>query len=380
MANKLNGFLDNFFSGVTNPKGLVGDFQHAQRLYVDSAFRLAPKTKFLYFINFNFTDSVLRAFPKMTQRHRAEMNMLCKQVDLPQYTAAVDTKNQYNRKKNIQTRLDYSPVTIIMHDDNVGVTNSLMQAYYRYYYRDGNISDISATYDPRSTYKEANGRTYRFGLDNDKVEPFFKNIKLYQFSRHQYQEYTLVNPIVTSWGHDTMDQTDGQGVVENKMSLNYESVLYSDGAVGEDEPATFATSHYDKTPSPLSVEGGGVANLFGGGGILDGASGVLGDITGGNVGLGTLLGAANTIRNAKDLSLDSIKREGFGLLTDAVVSAGQNPSPGGITGTFFGKTSGKGTETTQATSKNNNSSAAAKSAKIGQAQEANNLPNTQTGT
>jgi hypothetical protein len=190
MANKLNGFLDNFFGGVTNPKGIVGDFQHAQRLYVDNAFRLAPKVKFLYFVNFNFTDSVIRAFPKMAQRHRAEMNMLCKQIDLPQYTATVDTKNQYNRKKNIQTRIDYSPVNIIMHDDNMGITNSLMQAYYRYYYRDGNISDISATYDPRSTYKESNGRGYRFGLDNDKLEPFFKNIKLYQFSRHQYQEYT----------------------------------------------------------------------------------------------------------------------------------------------------------------------------------------------
>jgi hypothetical protein len=154
---------------------------------------------------------------------------------------------------------------------------------------------------------------------------------------------------------------------------------YSDGAVGEDDPATFASSHYDKTPSPLSVQGGGVANLFGGGGILDGASSVLGDITSGNVGLGTLLTAANTVRNAGDLSKDSLKREGFSILTNAIVSAGQDPSPGGITGTFFGKNSGKGTETTQAVSKNDNTSQEAKAQKIGQAQEANGLPNT-TGT
>ena len=49
MANKLNGFLDNFFNASLNPKGNVGDFAHASRLYVDSAFRLAPKVKFLYF-------------------------------------------------------------------------------------------------------------------------------------------------------------------------------------------------------------------------------------------------------------------------------------------------------------------------------------------
>ena len=374
MANKLNGFLDNFFTGALNPKGNVGDFQHAQRLYVDNAFRLAPKAKFLYFVNFNFTDSVLRNFPKIDQRHRAELNMLCKSVDLPQYTASVDTKNQYNRKKNIQTRIDYQPVNITMHDDNVGITTMLMEAYYRYYYRDGNISDITATYDPRSTYKESNGRTYRFGLDNDKMVPFFRNIKLYQFSRHDYTEYTLVNPMITQWGHDTMDQTDGQGVAENKMTLQYESVLYSRGAVSEDSPATFATTHYDKTPSPLSVEGGGVANLFGGGGVLDGASSVLGDITSGNVGLGTLLTAASTIKNAKDLSLNSIKQEGFSILTGAITSAARTPTPGGIENTYFGKDTGNGTQTTQATSTPRISTDdAAYAAKVAAAQQANGI-------
>ena len=56
---KLNGFLDNFFNAALNPRGNVGDFQHAQRLYVDDAFRLAPKVKFLYFVNFTFNPLVL---------------------------------------------------------------------------------------------------------------------------------------------------------------------------------------------------------------------------------------------------------------------------------------------------------------------------------
>jgi hypothetical protein len=105
MANKLNGFLDNFFGGALNPKGNLGDFAHASRLYVDDAFRLAPKTKFLYFVNFNFykddKHDVLAGFPKMQNRHRAEINMLVKSVDLPQYRSAVEVKNAYNRKKNV---------------------------------------------------------------------------------------------------------------------------------------------------------------------------------------------------------------------------------------------------------------------------------------
>ena len=384
MANKLNGFLDNFLSGALSPKGDMADFQHASRLYVDDAFRLAPKVKFLYFVNFNFykddKHDVLAGFPTLQNKHRAELNMLVKGVDLPQYRSAVEVKNAYNRKKNVQTRIDYTPVSMTMHDDNHGLTTALMEAYYRYYYRDTNVSDITATYDPRSNYKESNGIEYRFGLDNDKMVPFFKNIKLYQFSRHEYTEYTLVNPIIESWGHDSMDQSDGAGVAENKMTINYESVLYSRGKVGEDSPATFATDHYDKTPSPLSIGGGGVGNLFGGGGVLDGASSVLGDITSGNFGLGTLLTAANTVKNAKKLSKDSLKAEGLSILTGAIVNVGKK-GVGGLPGILVPKATGSGgsKNSTSATSNSATNNPAISAAKVGAAQAANNLPVTTGG-
>ena len=262
-----------------------------------------------------------------------------------------------------------------MHDDNQGLTTMLMEAYYKYYYRDSNITDITASYDPRSNYKDENGRSYRFGLDNDKMVPFFRSIKLYQFSRHEYTEYTLVNPIIESWGHDTMDQTDGSGIAENKMTINYEAVLYSRGAVGEDSPATFATDHYDKTPSPLSVAGGGVGNLFGGGGILDGASSVLGDITGGTFGLGTLLTAANTVKNAKNLSKDSLKAEGLSILTGAIVNVGKK-GVGGLPGILVPKTNGTGgsNDGTTATSNSATNNSSSSAAKVASAQAANNLP------
>jgi len=371
MANKFTQFLDNFFGGATNPKGTLGDFQHAQRLYIDNAMRLAPKTKFLSFVNFNLTRNALNTLPRLDNRHVAELNMLVKRFDLPQYTANIDTKNQYNRKKNIQTRLDYQPISLALHDDNLGITTMLMEGYYRYYFKDSNISDIEATYDPRSTYKEDNGRTFRFGLDNDKMVPFFRNIKLYQFSRHEYTEYTLVNPIISQWGHDTMDQTDGSGIAENRMVINYESVLYDRGAIGEDSPATFATSHYDTTPSPLSIEGGGIGSLFGAGGVLDGGSSVLRDITSGNIGLDTIIKGANTIRNGRGLTFKSIVNEGLNILEDAVVDAARDP--GGVPGVNFAKNNGTGgrNDVTEASAPVDTGTDAQRAAKIEQARQAN---------
>lgn len=371
MANKFTAFLDNFFGGVTNPKGNLGDFQHAQRLYIDDAMRLAPKTKFLSFVNFTINPEALRDLPKLDNAHLAELNMLVKTFDMPQYRASVDTKNQYNRKKNIQTRVDYQPINLTMHDDNYGITTMLMEGYYRYYYRDGNVGNITATYDPRSTYKEDNGRTYRFGLDNDKRTPFFKDIKLYQFSRQEFTEYTLINPIVSQWGHDSMDQSDGAGVTENKLVLEYEAVLYNRGAVGEDSPATFATRHYDQTPSPLGVEGGGVSSLFGAGGVLDGASSVLRDITSGEFGLDTVIKGINTVRNADNLSFDSIRNEGINILTGAVVDAVRNP--GGVPNLSFNKNKGNGgsSQTTEAVASADTGTTEQREAKIAAARAAN---------
>src|SRR6056300_359759 len=98
-----NGFLDNLVNGALSPKGDMADYAHAARLYVDNQHRLTPKTKYLYHVSFNLNESVVgRVLPGFTSKHGAEVNMLVKSVDLPKYKISVETKNMYNRKKNLQ--------------------------------------------------------------------------------------------------------------------------------------------------------------------------------------------------------------------------------------------------------------------------------------
>lgn len=352
MANKLNGYLDNFRSGVSNPKGNLADFSHAARLYADNAFRLAPKTKFLFYVVFEFTPEAKREILTLDQKHRDELHMLAKTIDLPQFSSNVETKNQYNRKKNIQTSIEYTPVSIVLHDDNQGITTLLLEAYYRYYFRDSNLVSNSAAgssdtparpFNARNSYTP-NDKRYRYGLDNDRRTPFFKSIKLYQLARHQFTEFTLVNPLVESWGHDSLDQADGTGITENKLILNYETVLYRRGIVGEDQPAGFASTHYDVTPSPLTVPGGGVSNVFGAGGIFDGGSSVLGEFGSGEADLGTLLTAANTAKNFNRITEEGLIAEGLSIFNTVVTAAGKQ-TVGGVPGTHFPKDGGSGNTT-----------------------------------
>ena len=341
----INGLLDkagDFFGGVgdglTKPKGSVGDWRHAARLFTDDTFRLAPKQKYLFFVNFEINPEALVDFAQIKEKHIPELNMLCKSADLPQYSASIDVKNQYNRKKVIQTSIEYTPVNITMHDDNQGITSYLLEAYYKYYFRDSSGDSREAAYQPRNTYSSE--RKFRYGLDNGTVIPFFKNIRIFQLSRKQYTEFTLVNPLIERWGHDAMNSTDSAGIAENNMVINYESVLYSRGNIDDDIPATFATSHYDKTPSPLKIEGGGTSTLLGEGGVLSGGKSVLGDIASGEAGLGTALSAFNTVKNAKDLSKEGLKSEALGVASGAALQLALTGQVAGPLGTVINPVAG----------------------------------------
>lgn len=261
MASKL---YDNF-SGRGNPKGILGDFQHAAELYRKNNFRLSPKVKFLYHVVLNINPIALASLGPSIQSALStrEINLLAQTVDLPTYTAQMETKNQYNRKKLVQTKLNYDPVSLIFHDDNAGLTTLLWEAYYRYYFQDGNYSTRTSTGRPNSyrvgLYDPEPLNLYRHGLDryNFTEAPFFDSIVIHQLHPQneisKFTSYTLVNPLIESHRHDTLDQTSGSGLMKNTMSIQYETVLYNRGTTTQDNPAGFGDdAHYDTTPSPYA--------------------------------------------------------------------------------------------------------------------------------
>lgn len=356
MANIFNGFLDNLVNGALSPKGDMADYTHAARLYTDDNFRLAPKQKFLYHVTLNLNENVVnKVLPGWVQRHSNEVNMLVKSVTMPKFDIQTETKNKYNRKKNLQTRIDYSPVNIVFHDDNNSIVTQLWTAYYNYYFVDGTYgsrdgagapNQTARPYDRFNTYMGATRNGDRFGLDNNQYEPFFTSIQISQMARHQYLTLTLVNPIIESWAHDTLENSVGADPVQNSMSVAYESVFYADGPIDEgNSPKGFGTVHYDNTPSPIAA--GSSSSLFGSSGILAGGTSVLGDLASGKADLGTLLTAARTINNAKDLTKESVRNEAFQVAGQTIRTAtGTNVS--GLANTSFPKSGGNGTQTTEA--------------------------------
>jgi len=350
MADKSIG---QFISGLTNPKGNVADFRHASRLFVDDNFRLAPKSKFNFHVVFTIDTRALKSL-NFDYRHRNEINMLVKKCDLPKFTITTETLNQYNRKKVVQNKIDYTPVNITFHDDRLGVTRQLWENYYAYYYADPTVAKQSAAYN-RTAMAAGSYIRNPYGLDNNSSIPFFNKITIYQMANKQWASYTLVNPMITAWNHDVLDYSSS-APAEQSMTLAYESVAYDTGFVAQGNPPGFAQDHYDTVPSPITLAGGGTASVFGQAGVLAGAEAVFGRVADGTAFespanfLSTAIQAINTYNNAKNLKSTSIRNEVYNVALNGINTVGRT----GLNNISFPVNAGPNNNSTPATQRNLN--------------------------
>lgn len=337
MANAFTNFLSQSLTTTTQLK----DYQHASRLYVDDYFRLAPKAGFLYYVVFNINQNNNPVIAQFLAKNGPELGLLVKAIDLPKYRIATETINQYNKKTIVQSKIEYQPVNLTFHDDHNNTTIGMWKSYYNYYFVDGkNTSGLSIPAAFGDTkYKKIGAsvdESTAYGMNNGQTNPFFRSIEIYQLNRKQFTAFILVNPVITDFSHDKLDQSQSK-LLENNMTVQYETVLYGTGQIKRDNPTGFATIHYDNTPGPLSIFGGGNNSILGPGGIIPGINEVLGGA--GDTGpLGlfkTARGVTALAKNAKNITKASLLSEGYGIL-DKVARTGQLPdvltgkSPAGL--------------------------------------------------
>tara|TARA_B100002019_G_scaffold291846_1_gene313146 strand:- start:8913 stop:9977 length:1065 start_codon:yes stop_codon:yes gene_type:complete len=314
--SRFSGFFDNL-----SKQGTLADFAHADALYVRNNMRLAPKSKFLYHVVFDVNQEALASLGKTVQNllNKREFNLLVDSTDMPRFNVDIDEKNQYNRKKLVQTRIRYEPVQMSFHDDMAGLTTLLWEAYFRYYSQDPNYARKNTSGQPDTTvpqsyntfrnnmYGPEEANMYRHGLDNNRQKniPFFNSITvnhLYSNNANpEFTSFTLVNPMIANWNHDTLNQSEN-GFTKNSMRLMYENVLYGRGRTGVDEPAGFADpAHYDLSVGVLNTNGV-LGDLFAIGGFVNGLSTVFNDVKNKEVDLNTILTGILTLQNLQNLT------------------------------------------------------------------------------
>ena len=110
-------FLQGFQEGFTQAPGLK-DYQHASDTFRPNGYQLAPRNKFLFHVFFNINTGQIKSLAAAYGSDEiATIGLMVKSVDLPSYSISVDTMNQYNRKRLVQSKIEYNPINMIFHDD-----------------------------------------------------------------------------------------------------------------------------------------------------------------------------------------------------------------------------------------------------------------------
>lgn len=267
--------LGSFVQGFSTPDN-VRDPQHASRLFVGDNFKLAPRQGFLYHVFFDLDPSIKR----VGNQEQIEAGMLVKQANLPKFTIDTKTLNSYNKYNIVQTKLKYDPLQISFHDDSNDIVRSLWFDYYNYYYRDadqgydGPTGTVNPSYYKNTKYTARDNNQWGYtprnynNLTGTPTQQYFKAIRIYSLSRKRFAEYTLINPMITNFSHG-QHQAGSSDPMGHDMTIAYETVLYATGKVSSTTVHGFADIHYDKTPSPMTVAGGGTRSILGEGGLLD---------------------------------------------------------------------------------------------------------------
>jgi hypothetical protein len=343
-------FLKAFFGN-----DYLKDYTHASKTFSTNGYENAPRFKFLFHVYFNINTSQIPALRNIfSTSDTSTIGLLVKNIDLPKFKMDVETMNQYNRKRLVQKKINYEPVNVSFHDDGGDLIRTMWYNYYSYYYKDpsqayrgqtntngtiGNSSTLStgSNYNSRDIYENKRlvndwgyvGESYSDGNNPNGGKPaFFKDISIYGFNQHKFIEYVLINPMITDWSHDQYDYYRSDGVMENTMTINYETVKYYSGAIGGVRPDTnvqgFADpNYYDQTKSPLSRPGG-TRSVLGQGGLIDTGIGIIGDLQAGSVAgvIGAVQKAGtayNTYRNANLKAI--VKEEALGQVSGVLRSA-----------------------------------------------------------
>ena len=354
----MGSFGQDFAKGFFGTDSLR-DYTHASKVFRTNAYELKPRFKFLFHVSFTVNYQQIPALKgAMDIDALTNLSYVVKTADLPKFTVATEYMNQYNRKRLIQTKISYDPVTITFHDDGSDTVRNMWYNYYSYYYKDasqkyGNDANTNGSAgasqnkqngfggwerDIYSDNRQVNDWGYIGEAVNDGTNsttsaggkpPFFRDIRIYGFdTNHKYAEYVMINPLIKNWAHDQYDYSAGNGTMQNTMTIDYESIKYYTGAPNTNAVGFGKPEHYDTTRSPIARPGS-TNSIFGQGGLLDVVGGISSDlekqsvlgVIGAVQKAGTFYNTNKQFGGLKTLAVSEAKALGKDVLVGALPSA-----------------------------------------------------------
>lgn len=314
----INQYLKPF-----NESSQLRDYRHAARIFVDDNYRLMPKYGFLFHVAFDLNPEISRVYKDQAM----EIGLMVKTVGLPKFTVDAKTLNAYNKPNVVQTKLKYDPVQIAFHDDSADVIREFWYDYYHYYYRDSDHQET--TYQAATKYNTRQtdqwGYTPRsYSIISPGTQQYIKSIRIYSLHQKRFSEYTLINPMITSFGHGQHQQGGGE-IVQSDMTVTYESIKYATGYVSNITVEGFADLHYDNKVSDITPNGN--PNVIAGkNGSLQNTDNIIHDLADTSFVTYALRGLQNGTSTGKMVA--GLLQPGIGAAMNAILGGANAPGAG----------------------------------------------------
>lgn len=206
-------------------------------VFTDNA--LIPKPKFLFFVKFvqalNNSNTPGPGIADATKYSDPAEGIVfqIKTIDKPKFNIKTETLHQYNKKRVIQTQIDYQPITITFHDDVSDHVIKFWEDYYQYYYGDANKTSSGEWREDIVTknFDEGNGLGWgyqgQFAGGNANNKHFLERIEIYQFYGRKFTVISFVHPKISVFDHDANDYADGREGQGIRITFDYEGVIYN---------------------------------------------------------------------------------------------------------------------------------------------------------
>jgi len=150
--------------------------------------------------------------------------------------------NQYNKKRIIQTKMNYDPVTVEFYDTFDSQFTYLMRNYVKHYYNMDSGLNNRITTEGRSVVN-VNFETdlgYTPVVESDRY--FFPKIRIIQNGfQNQFRETALINPMLISVSGDTLDYSSSDPVMYT-ATFQPESIQYFNRSDGFEPDLTIPTT------------------------------------------------------------------------------------------------------------------------------------------
>lgn len=264
-----NGLVvDTFEPKGGNSGAFYGDFKNAERFKPANT---PVRQKFNGYVNFNFNPNVNLGVDFLNDNDfKNRLSSMVKTSTIPSAEFAVDTKNQYNRKRITVSAVDYKPVEVSLYDtvDSVWVI-MLMKMYAHLFTNPTNLYEMNdeGTQSTKKIIKydvvpeavasgDGEGTTGSFNRPFDSnssglnLQPgeqrnFITSIDIVQYHGQKVIKYTLFNPMITSFQIDGLDYSDSSANMIN-LNIMYENFTIDPNVnawISEDDLGRFSASN-----------------------------------------------------------------------------------------------------------------------------------------